>query len=667
VSFKALLISPTLRSRVIATTWRTSALVGCLGVFYCVILVIAPDTLPALIGREGMVWTPINSPMYRFGDNYYYGAWVAELIRNGIPPYSPSAAEYAGRPILETLRWLPLAVAALPGLFISDYRVVYVVDYAFTAAALFGVPYILAWRLLRSSWGGLIAGTVVLFGTGQWWSALPVAPGFGGPPSVTGWIVATANSFFHQSFTTFFNIFEYEALQGSFRYMNNSISAPILLVYMYACFTVYRSERPAIGPAVVIATLSPLLAFSYPSHTMIAYGLLGGFAGLALLRGHIRSATVLAAVAVLTILLLVSFGYVGYVRRVFAESELWNNIFQSDSITLIERPLGSMTLLVLVNKFTITFWIALALSWRSRDLRDLVLLVGMVASGLACTGLFNMPQLWDRFLGRGIDHLWVTCLMLSLVSGYVQLVRAMRRTPRSMRASQFAAGAILVAILAIPAKGFGGYALASCCNLTRFMPDSRWQALAWIDRNVPPGSSVAALNWDDITFVPLYTHAKLLVDNTIVGGRSPVAELERYVALWKVLGYDRALLERRLTATVQSAMRRLSSSYARLRNPPLVDEETYASGQIAEAILYWPYVKTVGGIAIADSSQTTTSAFVAATMAKYDAINPAVAVHDFDIRYVMVSGAERALSANFAVPATLVYENPTHRIYALYR
>src|SRR5690606_37408209 len=101
-------------------------------------------------GPEGYVWTPFNSPLYRFGDSYYYMAWVAEVIQSGIPPSSPSAAEYAGKPLVETLRWFPLAVAAFPSLVTSDIRFVYVLGYVFTACLFFGVPFYLSYRITRS-------------------------------------------------------------------------------------------------------------------------------------------------------------------------------------------------------------------------------------------------------------------------------------------------------------------------------------------------------------------------------------------------------------------------------------------------------------------------------------------------------------------------------------
>jgi hypothetical protein len=152
----------------------------------------------------------------------------------------------------------------------------------------------------------------------------------------------------------------------------------------------------------------------------------------------------------------------------------------------------------------------------------------------------------------------------------------------------------------------------------------------------------------------------------IIGGRSPADEIKRYAAVWKILGLDQAVLRQRISGSTQAAMHRLSLSPDQLRSPPLAaDEETYASGQIAEALVYWPYVKSVEGILVADASSVPTEAFVDWAMSFYRSADPAQSVHDLKIEYVVLSGAERSLPVSFALPAKLVFESATHRIFRL--
>ncbi|MGM4906233.1 hypothetical protein AB8B21_05845 [Tardiphaga sp. 866_E4_N2_1] len=627
---------------------------------------IAPDVLPAIVGRPGMVWTPINSPLYRYGDSYYYAAWVAEIIRNGVPPHSPSAAELSGKPILETIRWFPLWVAALPGYIVSDFRVVYVVDYAFTALVLFSVPFAITWSHTRSAAGAVIVGIFVLFLAGHWWVRLPVAPGFGAPADVLAWLSQCYDILTHYSFASFFDIYEYEADPGTFRFINNSVSAPIQLLYLYGCFSLYRETRYFWLIWLAVAISSPLFAFFYPSRTLIAFLLLVGFGALAAIEGRKKPALALFSICVASILMLLAGGYVGYVRQVFAENELWNNIFQNEKIELVNRPLGQALLIVFVNKYFITYVVSLLIVWRDRELRALIGVVGLIASGAACVGLFNTPLLWDRFLGRGIDHTWLACFPIAFVLLFSRLGKRMSGDGRSILVWRTLAAVVVIGVLLIPLKGFGEYAIASSKNLTRFMPAGRWEALRWVDANVQSNDTVAALNWDDITFVPIYTRAKLAVDNLIVGGRSPSNEMMRYAAVAKIIGLSEEAFRARLENSTRAASARLSLNARQLRAPPLSpSEEEYAAGQIAEAVIYWPYIATVDGVAVADSAGVPTEGFIRWAMSMYEQSEPLRATRDLKIKYIVVSGAELSSTTTPRVPADLVYENVTHRIYRL--
>lgn len=622
------------------------------GLVFCILLVIAPDVLPAIVGQADHVWTPTNSAMYRFGDGYYYAAWVVELLQNGIPPGSPSAAEYADSNLLETLRWFPLAVAALPGLIFDDYRIVYVLDYVFTAAMFFGLPFWLCYRITGGVVGSLIAGILVLFCTGQWWGDIPVAIGSAGAPDAGRWISKLLTAPLTGS-VRLLNMFEYEALQGSFRYINMSVSGPILMLYVALCHAVYRTEKLSPKIWLPLLIMSPLMAFSYPSHPLIAYAVLGGYAVMAYWRGHKKPAAALALIAVITAGGLLAGGYVSYVMSVFAENELWNNIFNNEKLELINRPWHELAIFVLINKYTLTFAISLLLAWKNRELRDMVLIIGGIACVLACCTVFDMPQLWGRFLGRGIDHLWFMTFIISCAYGFGRL-----------SSTRFIKYPLLAAVIAVPMLSFGNYALESAHNLTRFMPASRWQALEWVDANVEKGRIIAALNWDDINFIPIYSHANLAIDNMIIGGRSPEAEFERYIAVWKILGLPRDVLKSRLENTIAATLKRTRSNRDNLFNPPLLTEEEYASAEIAECAIYWPYVKKLFDVPVASGSQSSAE-FVEMAMQLYNNADIEVLMNKYDFSYVMLSGAEYGLEMKPALNMELVFENKGHQIYIL--
>lgn len=633
-------------------------LIGAFGACLCMILVVAPDLLPAYFVREGFVWSPINSQQFRIGDAYYYAAWVAEVLRSGVPPESPSAAELSGQPLLEAVRWFPLAVAALPGFVTNDFRVVYIVNFAATAIVIFGVPFLMAWRTMRSAWGGFFAGVALLFFIGQWWSLLPLAPGVGSPSSVIDWLTVVYHSVTQYAFGAFFNIYESEALQGSFRYINNSVSAPLLLIYVFGCFELYRANRINWPMILLISIMSPLMAFSYPSRTIVAYFVLGGLAAFAMCRRYKVQATTLVLIGVGTLLLLFAGGYFRYVQRVFAANELWNNIFEVQSRKLVDRPFLEMLSIAFLNKYILSFGLSLVLVWRYRCLRDLTIVVGVLACALACTALFDMSLLWPRFLDRGIDHVWFMCLLLSIVAGWKSFV-----LPNVPRVGSAVAAVFVLFVIAVPAYGFGTYAFASSQNLTRQVSIGRWDAIQWIKKNVHPGTPVTALDWTDIAFIPIYTSAKLVVDNMIIGGRSPEEEVRRYVASWRLLSLSRSALESRLTLMVPETLRRRSLKVANFRSPPLTSAEQFAASQLAEAVVYWPYVSTIRGTAVADGANQTNSKFVEWALSLYDKTDEA----DLDwlqAKYVVISGAEAELGAKPPNRFKLVFATPSHRIYA---
>ena len=630
---------------------------GLFGLIFSVILVLGPDLMPLLLGQDASVWTPINSPQYRFGDNYYYTAWVKEGLDNGFPPGSPSAAEFQNQSLMETLRWFPLFIAAMPGYLISDFRFVYIIDYAFTAFCFFGIPYLVAYRFTRSPLAALAIGVAVLFGQAQWWGHIPSAVGMPGAPRIWLWFSILLGKFLHGSFDLF-RMYEYEALQGSFRYINLSISGPILLIYAMLCHLVYAAEKPKYSVLAVVAVMSPLMAFSYPSQALIAYATLGGYMVLAFWRGHKISAAWLLGIGLAAAGILLIGGYVQYIMDVFRQNALWNNIFQKESLSFRDLPWWQYPFMMTINKYTVTGALSLWLVWKNRELRDMVLLFLAISCGLSLCMLFDMPQLWGRFLGRGIDPLWFMVFLVAFAYGAIEKITQ----ERFLRLRYALVGIVLL----VPAISFGVYTVHCATNGTRFMPETRWEFLQWVNKNTQKNQTIAAINWDDITFLPIYTGANLMIDNMIIGGRGPEECLTRYLAFWKFMGYPRQLLEARLTDMATIANKRLTSggNRAKAMNPPLLSEDEYANSQIAEALIYWPYVSTVFDTPVA-ADNVTTKELVQKLMGIYDGLNRRKVHEQFPFDYIAVSGVERDLRIKTPVPLEAVFENATHKVFRI--
>jgi hypothetical protein len=627
---------------------------GFSGFLAALVLVLGPDLWPLLIGHGTDVWTPINSQLYRYGDGYYYAAWVHEVLENGVPPSSPSAAEFSNTPLLETLRWFPLWVAALPGYIISDFRFVYIVDYVMTVLGFFGIPYLLTVRFTRSPAAAVAVGFAVLFCVVPCWMNIPSAVGMPRTPAVLPWFTALPGMILRGPFDLF-RMFEYEALHP-LRYINLSISGPILMGYVVLCHLVYARAKPSVIVALPLALMTPLMAFSYPSHALIGYAALGGYSVLAFWRGHRRGGAVLVGIGVISAAILFFGGYIQYVMDVFKQNALWNNIFQKESMTLRDLPFWYYPFLLFINKYTITGTAALWLVWKHRELRDMILLLFVIACGLSVTTIFEMPQLWARFQARGIDGLWFMAILIAAVYGAMDRITS----PLLVKFRY----AVLTYIVMVPAIAFSIHAYETTTHNTRFMPQGRWDFLNWVKSNTPKDETIAALNWDDITFIPIYTDANLMIDNMIIGGRGPEESVTRYMALWKFLGLPRDLLQQRLTDMIELESKRLGKMTKRngALAGPLVPEDEYASALIAEALIYWPYVDTVFGMHV-DEKGRTNPALVMHLMRIYDDIDAKTVPATYPFAYVALSGEERAIPINSALPMDKVFINATHTVF----
>lgn len=607
-----------------------------LGLCFCLCLVLAPDLYAAIVGQDGYVWTPIHSPLYRGNDGYYYSAWVVEGIQSGFPSGSPSAAEYLNKPLMETIRWFPLAVAALPSYLFSDFRVVYVLDYVFTVCLLFGIPFYLAYRFTKSSRGGLLAGVIVLFYSGMTWDPLKLSK-------------------------MLVNLPDPLALP-SLRYIHLSISGPILMAYILLCHWLYtKTTRSPFLIGAVLLLLSPCMAFSYPSHTVIACAALGGYAALSFLRNRKREAVILVTIGALTALTLLLGDYIDFVRHTINENQMWANVFNNETLTLVDKPWWTLIRMAFLNKYTLSFALALWLAKRNGELLDMVALLGGMAFLCNLTTLFSMPQFSVRFLSRGIEQLWMTVFVTACLLGWKDLIKPLIffRAPRLAGVMEAIS---LLLILILPAAGIGAYTLKSFKTLSHFMPQSRWDALQWIAMNVPPNETIAALDWDDITFVPVYTHTNLAMDNMIIGGRGPEDEMERYAALWKIIGFPREKLELRIKEAVETAIRWQHQSTSQLFESELLEPELYATGQVATMALYWPSVTKVWNKDISHDGKTSQSV-VSRVMALYDSVDSKSALKEYRISWIVLSGAEQNLPFNAAVPLEPVFKNRTHSIY----
>jgi hypothetical protein len=575
------------------------------GLLFCVIMVILPELLPAFIGRLGYTWTPVHSQNYHLGDLYYYGAWLREAIATGIPVYSPTASELAGQPLIETVRSSGLILAALPGYIIPDIRWVIVFDYAFSAALFFSIAFFFAYAFTRNSWIGFGAGIAVLFMTDRLWVTIPTH--VDSLNNIVGWVVSSCRGLVESiKYSLLFE--EYDLYGSTFRFINISFSGPILLLYYLTVTLTYK--RTDIKTIILLAAMSPLMAFTYPSHVIIAYCLLVAFSIIAIYRRNVTTSIAFVSIGAFTILVLEIIKYRQIMSDAFKNSQLWNNIFASEKLILLHNDIYYILAVIVLNKYLITWALMIYLSRHRQQIRDIVIATGIIAVPLSYVHLFDMPQLWARFLGRGIDHIWVMLLIVVLGDALYKTIINLQSSnekykPRRILYILMTRGVAFVSLamlIIIPGIGFVHYAKCTSSNGSRFIPNATMEFYRWIDSTLPSKSEIASLDWEDITLLPIFTNANLVIGHTVIDGRNPTDELERFIFAWKFLGYNRLQLEQ-LIERGPEATHTLFQTTPNTHSPPYLSNLQFSESQFMMGILYWPYIKKIGGIQIVDGGE----------------------------------------------------------------
>jgi hypothetical protein len=615
--------------------------------------------VPRLVGKPGYAWTPFNSSNFRVGDFYYYAPWVRQIIRRELPLRPPTAGDNASAGTVENVRSFPYFVAALPGLFLLEFRSVLLADIALSATLFFLAFYAIALILLGQPWPAFAAAILAYFYSGIWQAAghnVQFLSALGLPGSVPAWynysLTAAA-----ARIRVLLDPTEYDFISDAFRFMNLSISGPLLSLQLLLCLALFK--RFSLPKAIGLFVVSLPLAFSYPSHPVVGYVTMICLAAAALFRRYWKEffGFVVAGCAVIAVLLVI--GYPELVRRSVESTAMLQSLYIDNGIKLGQVTPARLVDTILFNKYLISTVVLAALFYDQRRLRAAVIAIGTSVTVVSCVTLLDPPDIWQRFLARGIELPWGAFVAAGVVRFFLLARDAL---PQSrVRVAAHISGVLAVVILCVvPATGFARFALRNEHNLTRFVTEDRWSTYTWIADHVPSRAVVATLDWDDMVFLPMYTNASLVAGHTDLSGRTPEQQLRRFVGLWKLLGRSRDQLEQFVTRSIPAFTRRPLGD---LRNPPLNTEEDYPCAEFAAGLLYWPYIKLVDGIQIADSAMKLTNpAFTRHVLTLYDQTDSDLFREQADITFVLGPPDQKAAIAAFP-EAELVFQNTTRSLY----
>jgi len=625
------------------------------------LLPVASDLLTMATVPPDKVYVSANDMNRMVGDRYYYQALVRAVLDYGPFRGNPSAPERLDAPMIEHIRFLAQSLAALPGLVTGDIRLVYVAGMALSGALYFLLPYLLG-RFFGLGRGASLGCAAVTYYYQQYWSSLIPA----GPLQMPGhglgeWLWGVFSAL--PRYRIFYDdVYALDYVGSVMRYVNLAHSGPILLglTGVIAVFTVRR--RLAVAALATLALC--LTAVTYTTNLPVVF-LIAGFAGLILFfQGERRHAGKFFLVILLALLVLAGSGFPWLLQRTYASDVLWTHIFRNDVIKVVDAPAVVLLIGIVVNKYTVCGALMLWLTRRYRR-EAFVAVAAIVAAGCAMATLLvvDAPRVQElnRLFARGIDLPWTWALALALAAGWENGVR-----PRIARTRPLVAGlaglALLAALLAPPAAGLVRLGLQSFRGETNMIGRDAWDALQWLRRNAAKGAMTASLDWSDITFVPIYTHAGNYAGHFVLDGRTPEEELKRYAAVWKLLELPRSQWQARVSQTVESAnLLNKASVGPGLYRPPLVDAWTFASSQIALGLLYWPYLKQAEGVPYSDDALHTAPGFVRYAMEVFDAADVEAARRD--IEFLLVSGLESSLPHVVPQGFSEVFSNGSHKIY----
>ena len=629
-----------------------------LGAIAVALLALLPELIPALVGRAGHVWTPFNSANHMGGDMYYYAPMVQQVLSGHLPPMPPNAAPglEVGSP--EAFRWLSYVIAALPGLVWSDPRLPILWATVVPPVAAFIGAALICRALTGRVWSSVAVGLLSTFYYQFWMSFPPTLNSFS-PAGISEWWNRTGRGF-ETRLDRAASVYEGPLYSDMFRFLLPCMSLALVALFFFLLLRVDQDRK--VWLTVLAIPAGCLMAFSYPSHALIAYLLLVMFAALNFCSRDWEGLLHIMAIGVACLVFLFLASVPQQLTTGFSENTFISAVYSSDDATTSDHVTWRSVISLLVSKYTLSLAAALALAWNDLQLRRAVIVVGGVT--VLMSGAVLLPSLYTiRFLNRGIDHLWFV-VMATVVAAWL-VPRVQQRWSTLSRYSTATGVALAVALFALPTVGLSALLNHNLTDGRRFVPEGQWQAYQWLAENAE-GETVAALSWDDVEFIAVYMpKLRAIFSNADLSNHRPELAMAEFVGTWKDLGLTADKLKDWTQRSVEAEVRRRRVFYQKSASP-FLSADDYAASRIAQAVVYYPYITRFAGEAVADGkakAKRSSDAFVRNVLKIY-ADSPSGYIEARGVRTLILSPYEKALVSPAALANwQLVFETPERAIY----
>lgn len=618
------------------------------GFCFCFMVAALPEVAPLLAEGNGYTWSPVNSSRFRGGDTYQYAAWVMEVVKGHIPPKSPSAPEKKDAFSVEIFKLTSMLLAAAPGFVVSDPRYIIGITRCLFPAILFLLCYCLGYVFTKNAWYSLLLGLYMVFYSSAWSILVFSLPVLKALKVFVGYPFVIAQ------------LDEYEMLNSNFRFLITSVSSCILMSFVLSLVLFEKLKRYLFFG--ISAVLAVALAFSYPPQAIAGYLMLVAMASSFLIDRkfwEFRWFFAIGAVAAVAVLLVACF--VG-LFNLGLDTYSFRQIF-SPSPKPAETSSRLSFCTVAGMKFATIEALALAAAWRSEVLRRWLIVLGCIGilfffiSFVADNELITFRLFYRAYALPWLGFVATGCFVWALP-------RAERLFGKhQVIIRRILVAGLLVALAGAPLVGFAHFGWKQIHRPGSYIKTCQWEAYRWLEHNTEKGAVVLAIDWDDATLIPIFTHNNLFFGHHIVENRTAKDEVVRYLKAWHILGLPRQDLQTLVSGALGNYEELAKSNPLQPLDPVKSESALFAHG-----LMYWPFLRQMDGIPIAASDgEPTNSQLVSRVMQWYDEQHWRRSIPSAPCHYALVSDAywDRATTLNKSHGFDLVFQNDCRKIYRL--
>ena len=656
--------------------WLVVAGMALFGLFSTGPYLVALVTLPA-----DRVFLPVRGLNHHVSDAYQYGAYINQITYKGFDgTLIPTAKELADQKSMEYFRSASLFLAASPSLLSDDFRLIYVVGQFMSGSLFFLLPFLIGRMMDLSRMISAAAAAFSFFALSGWWSGIYNYIAYYDSLSIKI-LLNYAASFLRFEFTNYLYMKSYEILGNNWRYLYISQSGPLFLAYYSALVLFLRQETIrnknffwACGLSLAVAIALFAAAYTQPSILPITYSLVAcGAFFTAWLEKNLAKAYHLTAILGFSALILILSGYFKDLQATMQVNPLWIEMFERNKFSLAGSSIFISLAGFAFNKYILTGLLMIMLMQRYfKDMRIYILPVIITGMILSSFILFKINDTSSRFFGRGIDLLWVLIFAFVFLRFFFEIflpsieqlfIKGGLETFKSRSLVKIAGVIFFAVMVLVPFVGLAKYSYSAAKNNIFSVAKAEWSAYRWLNENVNDYQTVAAVDWEEIAMIPLYSQANLLAGYMVINNRPPIENVKKYCALWKYLSFPKEELETLVRGSVDNYRLHLKRAFEfeSVLKPPLLNRTAFNSASFF-AGLSRPYVKVLAGVNVTEPDGSINNTFVDKIMEIYDQINPDDFMPQAD--FIMLS-QETAASLPHVIPDefALVFVSSVHKIY----